>query len=504
MQRPSCFLKGVLIWLCCCAATAASANDTDAERYRCGGQVEAQAWSVWDGGIRHYVEHDLLQVRLKEQGDVYALYDFQTYVHNLVSMARRCGRMSRLRDISQLIGVAYGSLEPGGFFSSGRRWVCRGGKICNNTNRLLNTEVMLDSVQFLGLASSVANALATSGKTLTPSDRKFIDDTTNIILEHLQRWGDRHAIREALKAADATQADVSEISSPIFTDKQLWMIAIYAELAGILQSQEQAGAARKFSRLREHLIALLHLFDKRVSIRSVGGKRNGDVKVADIDRGFWRLHPDNRYAGYDGEEKPVRCTPEASGESGESGARPKYDIPPSAATRRSDTGWDLSHARRLVHALDALSRNRKAMQSVFAIADRDMPPADLPQLFANNLVDVMWNKDTVMPLFSNFWSGANGWFRVAYDNGTGECDEGSPPYGMSDAFATGGYVSWARYRHEIGELGKSLYALINDTDGASPAAIARHYSSLINRGDEAAWQRARIAFLPSLVGVGID
>jgi hypothetical protein len=487
--------------LCCCAATAANASENNAERYRCGGQVEAQAWSVWDGGIRHYVEHDLLQARLKEQGDVYALYDFQTYVHNLVSMARRCGRMSRLREISQLIGVAYGSLEPGGFFSSGRRWICRGGKICNNTNRLLNTEVMLDSVQFLGLASSVANALATSGKTLTPPDRKFIDDTTKIILEHLQRWGDRHAIREARKAADATQADVSEISSPIFTDKQLWMIAIYAELAGILQSQGQAATASKFPQLREHLAALLRLFDKRVSIRSVGGKRNGEVKVADIDRGFWRLHPDNRYAGYDGEEKPVRCTPKASGESD---ARPKYVIPSSAATRRNDTGWDLSHARRLVHALDALTRNRKAMQSVFALADGDMPSADLPRLFANNLVDVMWNKDPGTPLFSNFWSGANGWFRVAYDNGTGECDEGYPPYGMSDSFATGGYVSWAVYRREIGELGKSVYVLTNDTEGAPPAIVSRHYSVLINRGDEAAWLRARIAFLPSLVGVGID
>ena len=29
-------------------------------------------------------------------------------------------------------------------------------------------------------------------------------------------------------------------------------------------------------------------------------------------------------------------------------------------------------------------------------------------------------------------------------------------------------------------------------------------AALVNRGDEAAWMRTRIAFLPGLVGVGID
>jgi hypothetical protein len=266
---------------------------------------------------------------------------------------------------------------------------------------------------------------------------------------------------------------------------------------------------RKRAQLREHLGALLRLFTKRVSIRGVDDWRHGEVKVADIDRGFWRLHPDNRYAGYDGEEKPVRCAPEAGGKSGggsgsESDAKPKFFIQPTAATRRDDTGWDISHARRLVHALDALSRNRKAMQSVFTLSPNDMPPADLPRLFANNLVDVVWNRDVSAPLFSNFWSGANGWFRVAYDNGTGECNEGYPPYGMSDSFATGGYVTWARYRPEIGELGKRLYVLTNDPAGTPPAFIARHYSSLEASGDENVRRLTRIAFLPSLVGVGIN
>ena len=45
---------------------------------------------------------------------------------------------------------------------------------------------------------------------------------------------------------------------------------------------------------------------------------------------------------------------------------------------------------------------------------------------------------------------------------------------------------------------------MNDAEGVPPAVVVRHYSALVNRGDEAAWMRTRIAFLPGLVGVGID
>ncbi len=201
--------------------------------FECGGSVEAEVWEVCDANIRDFLHQRQLQDRLFKQGDVYALYDFQTYTHNMVSMARRCNRSSRLREVAELVRTAYGALEPGSPLSDWRRWVCRGGTICNDKNRLLNKEVMLDSVQFLGLASSVANALASSGEPLGDGEKAFMKDTVRIVTEHLLRWGDDAEIKTMRKAAAAKPQDVKNSSSALFfTDKPLWLITIYAELAG--------------------------------------------------------------------------------------------------------------------------------------------------------------------------------------------------------------------------------------------------------------------------------
>jgi len=113
-------------------AVAADAN------FACGGSVEAEVWEAWDGNVRDDLRQSQLEARLLKQGDVYALYDIQTYTHNMASMASRCNRTNRLMEVARLIRIAYGALEPGTQSSPGRRWVCRGGSICNDKNRLLN------------------------------------------------------------------------------------------------------------------------------------------------------------------------------------------------------------------------------------------------------------------------------------------------------------------------------------------------------------------------------
>lgn len=116
-----------------------AANTADAD-FACGGSVEAEVWEAWDGNVRDYLRQSQLDARLIKQGDVYALYDIQTYTHNMVSMASRCNRTNRLKEVAGLIHIAYDALEPGTQSSPGRRWVCRGGSICNDKNRLLNQE----------------------------------------------------------------------------------------------------------------------------------------------------------------------------------------------------------------------------------------------------------------------------------------------------------------------------------------------------------------------------
>lgn len=473
--------------------------------FQCGGSVEAEVWAAWDANIRDFLKQRQLQDRLLKQGDVYALYDFQTYTHNMVSMARRCNRSSRLVEVARLVRTAYGALDQGTPSSPGRRWVCRDGTICNDKNRLLNKEVMLDSVQFLGIASSVANALASSGAPLGDEEKTFIRDTIQIVTEHLLRWGDDAAINTLRKAATATPQDVKNGSSALFfTDKPLWLITIYAELAGILQSQDRRHpgfigiADGDKARLRQHLSALLQFFSARISFQRTASGRLGNVDLADLDRGYWRLYADNRYAGYEGNLKPVVCSPLKNGKTGFT-----MDVQVSADTvqKRQDTGWDLSHARRLVHALDALERNRDAMKDIFSMNDGQLPGIGLPSAFASTLVAVVWNGDTAKPLFSNYWSGANGWYRVAYDDGTGQCREGYPPYGLTDSFLTGGYIAWARYRPVIGLLGRRLYDLISAPNGESSPFIVKYYPSLSKSANSQVQTLSRFMFLPSLIGV---
>ena len=476
-------------------------------RFECGGNVEAELWDLWDKNIRNYVDKHLIHGRLLKQGDTYALYNFQMYTDNMVSMARRFHRTGRLAEVDRLSSATYKVLEPGTTSSPGRRWICRGGAICNEKNKLLNQEVMLTSVQFLGLASSVANALALSGDPLGEEEQAFIRDTVQIMKEHLLRWGEDTEIRKIRESAKAKPDDVKTGSSSLFfTDKPLWMITIYAELSGILQSRDRQYANAitltdgEKKQLQRHLSALLQLFSARISfLRDVKG-RLGNAVLADLDRGYWRLYADNRYAGYEGERKPVVCS---SLKNGKGGFKMDVQVPPDKVPKRQDTGWDISHARRLVHALDALERSRDTMKSVFHLKDEQLPGLELASTFANTLVAVVWNGDTAKPLFSNYWSGANGWYRVAYGSTTGRCWEGDPPYGLTDSFPTGGYIAWAQYKPVIGQLGRRLYDLIATPKGIGSPFIFKYYQVLSPSASPQEYNLAKFMFLPSLVGVGI-
>lgn len=480
-------------------------------RFACGGGIEAQTWALWDGRIRAMLDEQL-QDRLRRQEDAYALYDFQSYAHNAMAMARRCGRAGRLAELAGVARNAYAALEPDGFFSTRRRWVCRGGAICNQKNRLMGNEVMLNSAQFLGFASALANALALSTTLPGEDEREFVRETVQIATEHLLRWSTDAAIERLERLARAKPEDVKSASSDLFfTDKELWLITIHAELAGVLQSPRGRGVAQAArnqddtARLRRHARALMRLFLARISIEHGGGGTDR-AGLADLDRGYWRNYADNRYAGYESAEKPVACIPP---QQGNAPARLEVRVPSDSVPRRADTGWDISHARRLVPALDALERNRSAIATQYGLGPAELPPAGLAAAFAATLVGRVWNGDAAQPLFANYWSGANGWYRVAYDNGTGKCREGYPPYGMSDAFLTGGYIAWARYQPVIALLGRRLYALVETEVGAEPAGakrrsgfIDRHYPALSGQAGTRARALATFMVLPSLVGTG--
>lgn len=501
----------LLVFLFSCMvlfSASVGAKEAPGNRFSCGGSIEEEVWKEWDADMRNFLQQRLLQELLIKQGDTYALYDFQMYIHDLVAMARRCDRTQRMREIAKMIRIAYGELKPGTFFSPGSQWICRRGNRCSAgvTGAILGdgeAEGMLYSVQFLGVASSVANALALSDAALGEEEKLFISDTVRIATEHLRRWGNEDEIARMQRNIEAAPKDVKNGSSSLFfTDKPLWMITIYAELAGILGARDRHGlkdaridSAAK-AHLDRHLKVLLEFFDARVSFRRPAKGKFKDMELADLDRGYWRLFSTMRYAGYEKQEKPAVCVPLEKGN-----AKLEVRVPPESVPVRDDTGWDISHARRLVPALDALERNREAMKKIFGLKESQLPAKSLPSAFANTLVAVIWNGDTAKPLFSNYWSGANGWYRVAYRQRSGKCNEGNPPYFLTGAFPTGGYIAWARYNPVIGQLGKTLYKLMNDPSEENSAFIERYYPILAKTKNGRKETLSRFMFMSSLVGV---
>ncbi|WP_439686864.1 hypothetical protein MNJPNG_18840 [Cupriavidus oxalaticus] len=475
------------------AAPAASGALSDAV-LACGGHLEATTWHLWDTRGLPFAQQRLVGERLTREGDTYALYDLEIYFHNLLAMAQRCGREARQRQIAMLVSATYAQLAPAPGGRSGRAWVCRGGKECTNSDSLRNTEVMLNSTQYMAFASSLANGMRRDTDTLF--SRNFIDLTARIAREHLLRWNTPAARESLRKRIAARPADVKNTSSSLFlTDRDLWQVAIYADLAGMMEARPggipPAGDAELAS-MQEHLGLLLQLFATRTTQRMIAGADGKQATVAEIDAGFWRLYDDHRYAGYVGEEKPVVCRRDPKHRDANT---VETRIPADGIAPVDGVGWDISHARRLVHVFDAIERNRGALSRVFGVAPAALPAAEVPAAFARQLRMRVWNRDRDQPLFANYYSGANGWYRVNYDNGTGYCMEGYPPYGLSESFPAGGYASWGQLR----ELGIRVYALTQSRQERDRAYLRTYYPGLAEPGTSRG-MLVQLMFWPSLVG----
>lgn len=467
----------------------------------CSGPLAAKVWQKWDDAGQANAQQ-LLQARLVERGDTYVLYDLELQLHNLLAMSVRCGDLVRTRQLAQLVETAYSRLEPDDYVtplgSPRRQWVCRGGAVCNEVNRRVNTEVMLTSVQFLAFATDAANALHADPQA-TSADKHFALQSAQVAIEHLMRWGTAKAV-QALKASlKATPDDVKDGASRYFlTDKVLWQLSIYANLAGMLQRdphlQQTLGLSRaQLQLLRVHAGALVALVQKRTVLSLLDGSI---VQVADLDAGYWRYYKDNRYAAYEGNEKPAACKTAPDGS--------KHAVilrHPGTVPIRDDIGWDVSHARRLVHYLSTMHLNRLSFAMLWQVSADRLPDELVMRGFAQQLASRVWNQNAQYPLFTNYFSGANGWYRIAYDNGTGRCNEGIPPYGLANAFAVGGFVTWGAWLPQLRSLGWRVYELSQSKEPADRAFVARHYPGL-GSGASAQMQLVQqLMFLPTLIEV---
>lgn len=208
------------------------------------------------------------------------------------------------------------------------------------------------------------------------------------------RWGTAKAV-QALKASlKAMPDDVKDGASRYFlTDKVLWQLSIYANLAGMLQRnphlQQTLGLSRaQLQLLRVHAGALVALVQKRTVLSLLNAPGGGSVQVADLDAGYWRYYKDNRYAAYEGNEKPAACQTAPDGS--------KHAVilrHPDTVPIRDDIGWDLSHARRLVHYFNSMYRNRLSFAMIWQVSADRLPDQLVMRGFAQQLANRVWNQN---------------------------------------------------------------------------------------------------------------
>jgi hypothetical protein len=89
------------------------------------------------------------------------------------------------------------------------------------------------------------------------------------------------------------------------------------------------------------------------------------------------------------------------------------------------------------------------------ITGSEFPDDEFITRFANELVYGSSNRNITKPLFTNYFGGMNGWYRVGYVRP----DFGYPPYGLTDSVPLGGYGYWASYNPDVGMLMNSLHNL---------------------------------------------
>jgi hypothetical protein len=357
---------------------------------------------------------------------------------------------------------------------------------------------MLVSLQGLALFAQLASALVTS---TTASNKRFVDDTARLLSAHLERASDKEKIANWLDATNKKAIDITDGSSKyFFKDQDLWMLGLYAELAGILAKRSDLRSSvlqekNQFEHHKQVIRTLLRFFKSRVALDNVNSTWTDKAVAAELDRGYWRLYSDNRYAGYAGSQKPAICG------SKRSETTPQLQVSLSDVAPVPTLGWDFSHARRLVPVLDSLERNRDALSKIFELSDNDLPDPKLGNFFAAQLLVRVWNGNVTNPLFSNYLNGANGWYRVAYNNGMDRCIEGYPPFGLSDSFPTGGYAVWAKYYPIFSKIAISIFDSTNCSQSAAESDAKGNYGALMSQGSPNSRLTNRLMFWPSLVGV---
>lgn len=475
-----------------------SVSGQDKYSFSKSGNVHDAVIHAWNTHYKDYFASEIKR-RLFDEGDVYVLYDVQIGgLQSFVEMTRRCRDTRQISELVEVLNPVFAALTPVSRTDQSPGWVCTGGKICTAYNRL-GKEVPLCSVQFLGLIGALATSVAENipRSQQSTADKNFLQAAFTTIAVHMNRWLTASYFGRVDRKLQAKAADLNDGSRYYFTDVDLWYLTVLSDMAALYQAglRPAARSGREaFHQLQSKKNGIEKIFN--LFLARTHRTETPDGTTAEVDKGFWKYHFDTRYANYLDSIPPVTWSNVR-----EDVSEMKTNILWDSAYISQNVGWDISHARRLVPALETFARNRKNIQEVWDYHNPAFDPVALRKAFAHQIVKRIWNGSFDYPLFSNFWSGDNGWYRVAYANQTGRQFSGYPPYGLNSSMPKGGYAVWGAFDSTLQRIFKRIFALLHSNDPEAKAFIAKYYKDLSGMGTATARGKRvpDLAFLSDLV-----
>lgn len=463
------------------------------------GEIHDRVIHLWDTYYRNHFASEI-ERRLFRDGDVYVLYAVQIGgLQSFVEMTRRCKDTQQIAELADLLTPVFSVLKPVPDTDNSKGWICTGGEICTAYG-FVGKEVPLCSVQFLGLVGALATSISENipPHQQTIAQKAFVSNAFNTMAVQLNRWLTTGYFDLVDRRLLMTLDDIKDGSTRnFFSDRELWYLTVLSDLSALHRfgiRPAEADGEKAFDDLRQKKQGIRKTFDLFLARTTLVDSPKGPR--ADLDRGFWRYYFDNRYAGYTGDLSPVGW------EKGNDGKpRMKVQVKWDSTYITQDAGWDISHSRRLVPALETFVRNRENIKSLWGYDNPAFDPVALRKAFANQVTEKIWNGDMQYPLFSNYWSGDNGWYRVAYANQTGRQFAGYPPYGLTISAADGGYPVWGAFNPTLNSIFRNIFKLSLADDPAARSFLSKHYKGLIRRNPDNASKISitNLSFLSDLV-----
>ena len=440
------------------------------------GEIHDQVIHSWNTYYRDYFASEIKK-RLFQDGDVYVLYDVQIGgLQSFVEMTRRCKDPQEIAELVDLLSPVFSALKPISNADNSTGWICSGGSICTAYG-FLGKEVPLCSVQFLGLLGALATNVSENilPDQQTMAEKTFLSNTYNTMAVQLNRWFTTGYFTSVDRRLHITSADIKDgRSGYFFSDRDLWYLTVLSDLSELHQSGIQPVAEdgkKAFEDLQNKKDDIKKIFDLFLA-RTFLTKSSKGVR-AELDKGFWKYHFDNRYANYTGSESPVSWEKSSNGE-----WKMNTQVKWHSTYLAQDVAWDISHSRRLVPAFETFVRNKENIKEVWGYDNPAFDPIDLRQAYANQIVEKIWNGNIDYPLFSNFWSGDNGWYRVAYANQTGRQFVGYPPYGLNTSMPAGGYPVWGAFDPTLSIIFRNIFELSQTDAPMAKSFISQYYQGL--------------------------